>query len=801
MDHRTLFRVARWQVRGLWRSRLYSAFVVLCLTLGLATTVTILAAVDASLVRPLPYRQPGELLLIWKVLDSDASRGERYFPHPADFEFLRREARHVAVAAQQPIDLDVLGEHEPERVTGSRVSGEFFAVLGVAPSAGRLIRPEDELQEAAVAVVERGFALRRFGAVRAALGRIVRVDGRAHEVVGVLPSDTALPTGAEIWIPLTRREFEGRLGVSVIGRLAPGQSARSAIAEIRRLGERLIEVDPVRNGSAGLDAGGLQHSLSRDARPTLLALLVAVALLFGVACANTAFLVVARARRRRDERALKEILGAAGFRIALESLLENGLLAALAGALALVLTWLAVPLLSRQGPVAEFSFMPTRVDERVVIGVFALAAAMTAILTLAALAAGRGPSSALRGGRRLVAGARVLGALLVLDVFLTTVLLSGAGAMLQTVGRLNRVDPGFAPDGLARVAVSASPARSVDHDRRVAFYDQVLEEIRAIPGVRSAAAVYRPPMDEIVFRWNINVEGRPPVDAGATEAVLFRVVTPDYLETLGMRLLEGRTIARTDGIEAPRVVLCNRAFAQRHLPRDEALGNRVKGGRYDAAGEWFEIVGVVGDVREVGLSQPVEPALYLPLAQWDRAYLSRMSLLVRGEPGAASPVPAVRERIRAIDPEAVLFDIEPMSAIVARTLFRHRFAMSLLAIFALLATVQAAAGIYGITAFDTASRRREIGLRLALGARPADVRRWVLVGGLRRSVLGLAPGLTTALALLWWGRSRWREVGVGDASLYLGVFALVTAVVIAATYLPARRAAAVDPARTLRAES
>jgi putative ABC transport system permease protein len=800
MDRLTLVREGARLLRQLWRARAYAAFVVLCLGLGLASTAVILAVADAYLVRPLPFREPHRLLQVWKIFDTDQSRGVQFFLSPGDFELLRDEVRSLEVAAEQPVDLDLTGMSEPERVSGARVSGNFFSLLGLSPAAGRLLAPDDERTEAAVAVVDAGFARRRYGSVDAALGEVLGVDGQPHAVVGVLASGSALPSGAEVWVPLTRREFEGRLGLGVVARIEAGEPPRAAIEEVRRLGARLIEVDPVRNGSAGLDAEALQRNLVGDLRPTLLALLLAVLLLLGIACANTTCLVLSRARRREAERALQRVLGAGRIRLLVEAMAENGLLAGFAAVFAVLLAALALPFLLSLSPVEAFTFAPIRIDRRIVLLVAALAAGVACVLSLASHLAGGGGEQTLRAGRRLTRAPRALGALVALDILLTTVLLVGAGSMLRTLHRLNRVDPGFEPRGLVTLGVSASPAWSGDHAQRVAFFERVLEEAGTLPGVRTAAAVNKLPMTDPEFYWGFNLEGRPPADPGATETALFRVVTPGYFRALGVPLLAGRTFRQADGAAAPRVVIASRAFAERYFPGDQALGKRLKGGRYDAEGEWAEIVGVVDDVRERGLAQPVVPTLFLPMPQWDRAYLSRMSLLVRSDPAGPSPIPALRERIRAIYREAVLFDVEPLASIVDRSLSRQRFAMSLLSFFALLAMVQAAAGIYGVMAFDVGSRLKEIGIRLALGARPAEVRRWVLRSGLVRGALGLGPGLLAAAGLLRWGQSRWQEMGTGDPSTYVAVAALTAAVVIAAAYLPARRAAAVDPARTLQEE-
>lgn len=785
-------------LKELWRAKRYSVCVVLCLGLGLGSTAAILATVDAYLVRPLPFKESDRLVSIWKIFRTDQNRGLRYFPAPREFEFLRRELETIAVAAQQSSDLDILGRGDPERVQGARVTGNLLSLLGGAPVAGRLIEPEDERMGRLVAVLDRGFAVRHFGSVQEALGEVLRVDGRPYEVVGVLPSDLGLPSGAEIWIPLTPIEYEGRLGFGVVGRLEPGRTLGEAVAEIRGLGARLVEVDATRNGSAGLDGDSLQTSLVGELRPMLLALLVAGLLLLSIACSNTAFLALARARKRAADFDLKEALGARPLHIWLGGLLENGLLAAGAVAFGLLTAALLLPLVPTMSPVEVFTFIPVRVDGRIAGYIAILAAGIAIVLTIAARWSGRGSGRAFLRDSRTIVAPRILSTLLVADVFLTTVLMVGVISMQETVGRLARIDSGLQAEGVTTLGVSASTAWAGSHERRVEFFDRLVAEVGALPGVGAVAAVNSLPMSAAEFSWGINIEELPPADPASTESVLFRMVTSDYFRALGIPLLNGRVFTRLDGAAAPRVAVCNRAFARRYFPGREVVGARIKGGRYDAEGEWTRIVGVTEDVRERGLAQPVVPALFIPMAQWDRPYLSRMRLVVRSTSEMNAIIGGLRQRLRSIDPNAVIFDVEPMTIVVSRTLRRHRFALSLTAAFALLAAVQATLGIYAMVVFDTGSRLREIGVRLALGAQPEEVRRWVVGRALARGAIGLGPGLLVSFGLLWWGHRQWGELEPTAPLTYLGLGVLSTLAVATAAYFPARRAGAIDPARTLR---
>ena len=796
-------RAFRQILRALWRAPAFTFSVAFCLGLGIAASAVVVAIVDAFLLRPLPFHEPSRLVAIWKTSASAPVAGQRYSLAPSDFLFLREEAGGLTLAALQPDDVDVTGGGEPQQVIAARTSGNFFSVLGVPPLTGRLLTAEDESTEAAVAVVGSSWARQRYGEAAAALGESLTVDDRTLTVVGVVAEGTGYPNGAEMWLPLTRQEYEARRGVSVIGRLNDGSSPAAAAEEVRALGRRLREVNPNLNAEAGLGSDRLQRFLTGKIEPTLLALLGAVGCLTLIAGTNAASLVFARAQAKISERRMRQILGASRWRLFWENAAQALVLATLSSAIGLLLARLALPPLLALSPLTVLTFAPIHLSGRTVLFVFALTLLSTlafAAMPAAELGLKKPSLSGSTSGRRLTGGRRKLSWVVMTDIALTTVLLTGAGLILQTVRHLTQVDPGFVPEGLTTIGVSVPPAFSGDQIRRAAFFEQLVSEVASLPGVEGAAAVSKLPMTQPERYLAFNIEGRPPKDAEATELELFRVVTPGYFRTLGLPLIEGRAFTRGDHVDAPPVAVVNASFAKQFWPDGSPIGRRIKRGQYYGDGGLIEIVGVVGDSRERGLVQPLTPALYLPYPQWDRSYLARGHLAVRTDLEAASLMPAIRERTRAIDARAVLFRVEPMASVVARSMRQQDFLLTLLAIFASMALVQAAAGLYGLVSYDVHSRTREIGIRMALGARPDEIWKRIVGFGALRATAGLAVGLVAAFVSASWSQELWFGVEATDARTYLAVCVVTGVTVLLATYLPAHRAARLDPARTLHGE-
>lgn len=795
-----LLLALRRATRRLLRAPTFTVTTILCLGLGVAVLAAMAALADSTLLRPLPFSKPDRLVAVWKTFDDPGSRGLQYFLKPTDFQFLRDEIAGVELAAIKSVDVDLTGTEEPVRVAASFVTAELATVLGLQPVRGRFFTNGEERRGSGVAVVSAGWWREQWGGDAGVLGRTLNIEGRPYTVIGVLPDDRSYPSDVTVWLPMRQEDWEGRYGVSVIGRLAIDATVNGFRHEIVALGQRLREIDANANATAGLEASSLRQSLSADSRPSLLGLLFSALAFLLIALANTSSLVIARAVRVRAETATRVALGAGRRILARQAVLDLGILVAGAAALGLFLAKVAVAWLLHTGALPTFSFAPPRVDLRIVISTLLLATAATLLLAsihLAASGGGRALVTELRG-LRSTRRQRFMAILVVADLAITVVLLLASVQAGATVDRMMKLDTGLDAEGLLTAGVSASRAWAETQPQRVAFIDRLLEEVRTIPGVESAAAVHALPMTQPEYYWSHHVIDRDDRRDDARDTVLFRVIAGDYFATMGMRLLSGRGILPTDVAGSSRVVWANSAFVEQVWPDESPLGRQLVSA---GGGEPLRVVGVVSDVRERGLALPVEPALYWPMAQWDRRFLSRMRLVIRprNSDNEAS-VAELRQRLHAIDPAAVLFDVKPMPEIVLGAVSRQRLTRGLLALFAALAMVQAAAGVYGSTSYDVAGRSRELGLRLALGASGRRLLRDALAEGARRTAIGFVFGAAAAVALNRGLDALWK-IGYVSTTMYFGVALILFTVGTLATLPAARRATRLDPALTLRADT
>ena len=783
-------------LRRLKRTPIFTCTVVLCLGLGLAVLMVTAAVTDAFLLRPLPFAEPDRLLGIWKVFDDEASAGLQYFLKPTDFRFLREEARQVRVAVVKPVAVDVTGTGEPEQLSGGWSTAALAPVLGIEPLAGRWFDEEEERTEARVAVIGESLWQSRWGSSRKALGATLSLDGAPYTVIGVMPRGLGYPDGVELWMPMRHVDWQGNQGVLVVGRLAAGAHRPAAREEVRALGKRLVNLD-VSSANAGLEAARLQDSLVEDLRPPLIGLAASAASFLLIAMANAMSLVVARAIRGRGEASVRHALGASHLVIARQVAWEVALVTAAAVALGLVAARSMLPWLVAASPVETLSFAPAMIDGRIAIGVLALATVIVLVLTAAGTAMQTGtsaPRTAASSEGRAPRHRRFLAGLAVADVAVTAMMLVASWHAAVSVRRMSDEPPGIHAEGVLTAGVSAPSSWAETFPRRTAFQDRVLEEVASIPGVESVGAGHNLPMTTPEYYWAFRLEDRPEDDPEGGGLTLFRVITPGYVETMGMSVLAGRDVARSDTAQTRRVVLVNQAFAERRWSGLDPIGQRLLSRR----GNPLEVVGVVSNVRERGLARPEEPCVYWPAAQYDRRYLSRMSLVLSSNLPAAPLAAALREKLRRVDAEAVLFNVRPMSEVVAASMRRQRFTMLLLSIFAVLAVAQAAAGVYGLASYDVVSRSRELGVRRALGARRWQLRRMIVGDGLRHAAFGLTFGGLAAVWVNQWVEAVW-DFGAAGPATYLCVGLLLLAVVAGAAWPAAGRAARADPVIALRA--
>jgi predicted permease len=798
-----MLRDLRLAFRALAQAPGFSLVAVATLALGLGATTALFSVVNASLLQPLPFPEPDRLAALYEISPEPArARNEA---GAATFLEWRQKARGFShLAAFTTLDYALTGGGEPESILAARVSAEAFALLGVAPVLGRAFVGEEEAEgRHRVVVLSHELWAGRFGADPAVLGRAIHLDGEPYTVVGVMPRGFRFPDArSRLWTPLafTRDELvqRHRRMFDVVGRLAPGVSLASAQAEMSAIARGLAAAQP---DTQGWDASVLpvREVVSGGRERPLLVLLGAVACVLLVACANVGSLLLARAAGRRRELAIHTALGAGRTRLLRGLFAEAALLALLGGVMGVALASWSFDLLLALLPADWPRLQDPRLDGSVLA--FALGATV-----LTALVAGLAPAvhltladlgAALREGGRTPgstpARPRLRQALVVGQVAASLVLMAGAGLLAQTLWRLQRVDPGFNPHGLLAAAIYLPDTRYPDDPRQVAFFADLLERARRLPGVLSAGAVTTLPLSPMGIDHDMpfSVDGQA---APPAEEADFRIASPGYFRTLGTPLLSGREFGERDDAAAPAVAIVNRTFAERFLAGEPPLGRRVRLGQ---RGRPYEVVGVVGEVRHRSLDRAPRPELYVSYRQMQ---YGSMTVLLRtaGDPSALA-APLKRE-VLALDPGQPLTSLSTMDALLSDSLSARRFQALLLGSFAATALGLSALGLYGLLAHTVRQRTPEIGVRMALGARPADVVRLVVRGGLGLAALGVALGLAGALAATRVLDGLLFQVPTRDPVTLAASGTLLLAIALLACALPARRASRIDPARALRCE-
>ncbi|HKK27895.1 MAG TPA: ABC transporter permease [Gemmatimonadota bacterium] len=800
----TLRQDARYALRQMRRSPGFAVVAILTLALGLGATTAIYSVVDGVLLRPLPYPHPDRLLRVWHLnTRNDAPREQ------VSFETYRGLVGGVdaldAAAGVSPRWSFVLREPgQPERVQGYWVSASFFDLMGVRPAIGRGFRPDEDRAEGP-AVVLLGHALweRKFGGDPGVVGRSIRISGRAATVIGVMPAGFDFPDAGGVWAPLAQNPLVGRgrqvRWVDVVGRLAPGATVERARDGIAAYFGRLARAYPKANGGLRATVQTLYASIVGGVSPALWTLLGGVAFLLLITCANLSNLLLSRAAARRGELAVRRALGAGSGRLVRQLLTESVTLGLFGGAAGTAVAFGLVGVFRSIGPADLPRLEAVGIDLRVlgVAGGLTLAASVLFGLAPALTAAREGVQGALRRTRRGVAGgrSRLRSGLVVSQVTLALVLLAGAGLLLHSFVRLNRVDPGFRASGV--LTLQFGLPSGYDDARAVDFYRRLFDRLEAIPGVTAAGGATRLPLGDALST-RLEIRGRDVPD-GDQPDVQFRRASPDYFAAMGIPVLRGRGFDERDGPDAPPVMILSRAAAETFWPGEDPVGQRVRfwysGMPADAP--WLEVVGITGDVKEFGLDAAAPPVTYVPFSQGPPGS-PFVAVHTTGDPSAlAAPV---RDRLRSLDPDIVIWNVSSMSARVSESVARQRFSLILIGAFGVLALVLAAVGIYGVLAYAVRRRSREIGIRMALGAAGGDVVRMVVSHGLRLTLVGLGLGLVAALLLTRLIRSLLFDVSPTDPLALGGVTIVLGAVAALASWLPARRATRVDPMTVLREE-
>jgi len=813
-----LRRDLRFALRAMAARPLHSATALGTLALALGAIVAVFAVVDGVLLAPLPYRDPARLVTVTETQDGADPSSVGYL----SFLDLRERSRSFErlVAASQSTATLTDSVHEAERVNAMRVSSGYFEMLGVRPSLGRAFTEAEDRPGAArrVAILSDRLYRRRFAADPALLGGVLLVGGTPYRVIGVMPQGfddlvaARMYDGAELWFPLgydPAASYACRTcrHLGIFGRLAPGATPESATGELSRLFQQLETEYPTQYNRAGARVSRVADVLLGPVRPVLLLLAAGVIALLFVAAAHVANLLLLRASERETEMAVRTSLGVSRARLVRQLMTESLLLALIAGLGGLLLAWAALRWLLVHDP--------AQLPRLAQVGLAGPAAALGLALSLACgLAFGLVPLRRLlaaspgltRGaGRRTASGRtwRLREALVSLNVAAALLLLVGSGLLVRSLDRLLDVGLGFEPRGVlsARLWLSGERFRAGDNQAQIAagtsFYAGLLDRLRALPGVRAAAAVSTLPLGGGVDRYGIHIAGRPYANPEAAPSADRFVVTPGFFETLRIPLLRGRLLGERDTQGSEAVVVVNRTLARELFPGEDPLGQQLSLGPPSAARR--TIVGVVDDIRHHGLDVPPRYQVYVPQSQWAWAETS-LTLLVRSDTDPLALARPLRQVVRSQDASQPLTDVRTYPDVVASASGTRRLAATLLASFACAALLLSIAGLYGSVGVFVGQRRQEIGVRLALGAAPGAIRRLVLAQGMRPVLVGLAAGLAAAAVSTRALRSLLFGVQPLDPGTFAATTLLLLVFAVAACAVPAARAAATDPARTLRSE-
>ena len=802
-----LLRDIHYAVRMLRRRPGFSSVAVLTLALGIGANTAVFSVVHAVLLSPLSYGDPERLVAVWER-QAIANLNQQPVSLP-NFEDWKQQSRTFEqLAASRNATFNVTEGGETQRVAGARVSTNLYSLLRVKPVLGReFLEEEGRAGAAPVALIGQGLWQRLYNSDPQIVGKAIRVDGSACTVVGVLPPKLHYPSAdTELVIPFIPQGSEVQRSnhfARVLGRLRPGVPLSEASAEMETIAARLEQQYPGSNTGYRVQLVPLSEQLVGNIRTALLILLGAVGCVLLISCANVASLMLARGAGQQMELSVRAALGASRSRIVRQLLTESVVLSFCGGLLGLLLALWGVSALTRLGA----GSIP-RADE---IGVSYAVLGFTLVVSLAAgvlfglapalQSSGGRMTDSLREGRRGSTGGllhrRMLNGLVIAEVAVALVLLVGAGLLTRSFLSLQRVSPGYDPKGILTAGVGLSPSKYPELRDQTAFYERLLDELGDAPGVASAAVVSKHPVTGFATS-TFTVQGSP-VAAGHEPNAHYRVISPGYFKTMGIPFSEGRDFTRRDGTDAPDALIINKAMADRFWPGESPLGRRIQ--LASERTRWREVVGVVGDEKLSALDKETGSAVYVPVPQNTVPTAIRSVTLVARAGGDPSGLPAaLRAALRAVDGEQALFQIRPLSEVISDSLGQPRFNSLLMVIFAALAGALAAVGVYGVMAYSVAQRRQEIGIRLALGARPRNVMTMILGQGMRLGAAGVAAGLVAAFALTRVAVTLLHGVSPTDPFTFSTISLMLLAVAFLASYLPARRATRLDPCVALRHE-
>jgi predicted permease len=814
----TMLQDIRYGFRMLAKSPGFTAIAILTLTLGIGANTAIFSVVNAVLLAPLPYAEPSRLAALY---ESQPSFPDSSISYPNFLDWVRMNHSFTSLAAFRQEDYNLTGMGEPERVKAEMVSAEFFPVLGIPPVAGRNFRPEeDRVGAAPVALISGGFWKRKFGSEPGAVGKSLTLNGVSYEIAGVIPTSFGYHSGnfhpSDVYIPIgqwndsTFRDRRAGMGMDAVGRLKPGVTLEQARADMNLVSQNLAQAYPDSNKGVGASVKPLKEDVVGDIRPYLLVLLAAVGFVLLIACVNVANLLLARASSRGRELAIRTALGATHARVIRQLLTESVMLSFAGGALGVMLAALGTGAALKALPEALPRAEEVHMDPRVLIFTLGISLFTGILFGLVPALKTLRPDlqETLKEGGRGGSGTRhrTQSVFVAVELGLALVLLIGAGLMIRSLGVLWNVDPGFDPRNVLTFNISFPTTMGATPEAVRAGLVRLHDEMASVPGVEGVSLTGGAvPMagDSELPLW---LEGEPkPQSQADMQNALFYFIQPDYLNIMKTPLKRGRSLTPADNEHAPPAIVVDEQFEKLIFGGKDPIGKRVN---FDILNVTAEVVGVVGHVKQWGLDRdatnPVQAQFYFPLSQVPDQF---MPLIARGGVAVArtqgpplAAVGAIRAALEKLNTQIIMYDIEPMQGIIDDSLASRRFSMVLLGVFAGLALLLSAVGIYGVISYVVGQRGHEIGIRMVLGAQRKDVLRMVLGEGARMAAVGLGAGLLAALALTRLMVNLIYGISAHDPITYLGVAAALLLVTFAACYIPARRATRVDPMVALRYE-
>ncbi len=800
----SILKDIRYSARLLAKRPLFAVVSILTLALGIGATTAIFSVVHAVLLSPLPYEKSDELVVI--AGKNGALNLEQQPASIPDFEDWRGQSQSFEeISATRNMTFNITEGAEPERVNGARVSVNLFALLKARPVLGRdFLEAEGQPGSEPVAILS--YRLwQRYGADPDLVGRSLGVDGGRYTVVGVLAQGIAYPLPeTDLYVPFIPQKNElarGARSIRVIGRLKSGRSLAEAGAELEAISARAAQEFPVTNANWGAQVTLLREQVVGRVRPTLIVLVGAVCCVLLIACTNVANLLLVRAAARRKEFAIRTALGSSRRRLIRQLLTESLLLSLIGGMCGLFLAGWGVEAIIG----ISASSIP-RADE---IGINGTVLCFTLILSIvtgllfgilpAIRSSNRNFGEALKEGGKGSAGGvlnhRLLRLMVVAEVSLALVLLVAAGLLVRSFITINQVDPGFDQKQVLSMAVSLSQNKYPDVEKQSVFFEKALARVGSIPGVEAASAVHRIPIFRLPSWTSFTIKGRP-VEAGNEPNADSIIVSPGYFKTMGIPFIRGRDISERDVKDSPEVIVINQALADKFFPGEDPVGKFIQ--VFPGGNRWREVVGVARNAKFVSLDAEINPAIYIPIPQ--NPYVNAMRggfIVVRSGSDPKSLLAAIKSEIRQVDDQMPVAQVRTMDEVISESLAQRRLSMSLIVVLAALAAVLAAVGIYGVMAYSIAQRTHEIGIRMALGAQPSQVVRMVLSEGVRLTMVGIGTGLIAAFTLSRFMSSLLYGVTAFDPATYASIVVLLTGTALLACFIPARKAARVNPIEVL----